>query len=119
MSAGAATFEAGVLIAALRRGEIDDDGIAQHDADERPALPLERAELERHGALAEDVGPGDKHGSGRKGLHRRVMTVSSVVSQTRQRILREHTPNRHITGSKRDAHQRQRRQRHRRRIARA
>ena len=32
-------------------GEIDDDRLAQHDADERPSLTLERAELERRRRL--------------------------------------------------------------------
>ena len=36
----------------IRRGKIDDHRVAQHDADERAALPLERAELERCGGLS-------------------------------------------------------------------
>ena len=47
MSVGAATLDAGFVIGRVCGREIDDDGFAQHDADERAPLPLERAELER------------------------------------------------------------------------
>src|SRR5687768_17419384 len=51
-------------------------------------------------------------------LTTRLMRVSSVVFQTDQRILREHTTNRYVAGKQSDARQRERRQRHRQRIAR-
>ncbi len=47
MSVGAATLGRRTRDRRVRRCEIDDDGLAQHDADERAPLPFERAELER------------------------------------------------------------------------
>ena len=47
MSVGAATPDAGFVIAAWAAAKSMTTRLAQHDADERSALPLERAELER------------------------------------------------------------------------
>jgi hypothetical protein len=60
--------------------EVDDDGVAQDDADERAPLPLERAELERCRSRLRDESRRDDEGreqpSCKRQLHGRPPKVS-------------------------------------------